>query len=85
MRSRESENPAVSMALSGLETLVAVFTAIILWKLPLLYLSRNKIPCPLPPGPAGEPILGHLRIVPTDKPEVAYAKWSKEYSRIFKS
>ncbi|KAF2167788.1 hypothetical protein M409DRAFT_65886 [Zasmidium cellare ATCC 36951] len=34
---------------------------------------------PLPPGPPGEPILGHLRVVPTDNPEYAYAKWSEEY------
>ncbi|KAF4776906.1 cytochrome P450 1A2 [Colletotrichum scovillei] len=34
---------------------------------------------PLPPGPPGEPILGHLRIIPTDNPEHAYAAWSKEY------
>ncbi|KAK1622597.1 putative O-methylsterigmatocystin oxidoreductase [Colletotrichum phormii] len=34
---------------------------------------------PLPPGPRGEPILGHLRIIPTDNPEYAYAAWSKEY------
>ncbi|KAK4495602.1 hypothetical protein PRZ48_012870 [Zasmidium cellare] len=35
---------------------------------------------PLPPGPPGEPILGHLRVVPTDNPEYAYAKWSEEYN-----
>lgn len=69
------------MAFSGLETLIAVLTAIILWKIPSSYLSKKKNPYPLPPGPAGEPILGHLRVVPTDKPEIAYAQWSKEYSK----
>ncbi|OHE93537.1 cytochrome P450 1A2 [Colletotrichum orchidophilum] len=34
---------------------------------------------PLPPGPRGEPILGHLRVIPTDNPEYAYAAWSKEH------
>ncbi|KAK1671749.1 cytochrome P450 [Colletotrichum godetiae] len=34
---------------------------------------------PLPPGPRGEPILGHLRIIPTNNPEYAYAAWSNEY------
>ncbi|KAK4550708.1 hypothetical protein LTR36_000287 [Oleoguttula mirabilis] len=34
---------------------------------------------PLPPGPPGEPVLGHLRVVPTDQPEYAYARWSREY------
>lgn len=68
------------MALSGLETLVALLTAIILWKIPSSLLLTKKTPYPLPPGPTGEPILGHLRVVPSDKPENAYAKWSKEYS-----
>jgi len=68
------------MALSGLETLVAVLLAIILWKIPSSILFTKKTPYPLPPGPKGEPVLGHLRVVPSDKPENAYAKWSKEYS-----
>lgn len=34
---------------------------------------------PLPPGPPGEPILGHLRIVPSHSPEYTYMKWSQEY------
>lgn len=43
-------------------------------------LSRSKkSSLPLPPGPPGEPILGHLRVVPTDNPEYAYQKWSKQY------
>jgi hypothetical protein len=29
-------------------------------------LKRWTSPYPLPPGPLGEPILGHLRTVPTD-------------------
>ncbi len=33
---------------------------------------------PLPPSPPGEPILGHLRVIPTDNPEYAYAQWAKE-------
>ncbi|PVH80134.1 cytochrome P450 [Cadophora sp. DSE1049] len=68
------------MALSGLETVVAVLVAIILWKIPSSILFPKKTPHPLPPGPKGEPILGHLRVVPSDKPENAYAKWSKEYN-----
>lgn len=41
---------------------------------------RNSSRLPLPPGPPGEPILGHLRVVPTDNPEYAYAEWSKAYN-----
>ncbi|PNY29093.1 O-methylsterigmatocystin oxidoreductase [Tolypocladium capitatum] len=40
-------------------------------------LRRNGLP--LPPGPPGEPILGHLRIIPSYSPEYAYMQWSKEY------
>ena len=48
----------------------------------LLYLiqpPRGTSALPLPPGPPAEPILGHLRIVPTDSPEYTYAKWAKQY------
>jgi cytochrome P450 len=49
--------------------------------LPLLYKSLTKQRgLPLPPGPPPEPLLGHLRIVPTDHPEYQYTKWGKEYS-----
>ena len=41
--------------------------------------GSSKTKSPLPPGPPGEPILGHLRVVPTDNPEHAYARWAKEY------
>lgn len=44
-------------------------------------LIRKKTPYPLPPSPQGEPILGHLRIVPTDRPELYYERLSKEYSK----
>ncbi|KAF9892280.1 hypothetical protein FE257_002057 [Aspergillus nanangensis] len=34
---------------------------------------------PLPPSPPGEPILGHLRMIPTVHPEYQYAKWGQQY------
>ena len=47
------------------------------------YLARprfsNPNNLPLPPGPPGEPIIGHLRVIPVDNPEFAYAKWSQQY------
>ncbi|TWU75198.1 hypothetical protein ED733_004920 [Metarhizium rileyi] len=45
----------------------------------LLVLRRRRGHLPLPPGPPGELLLGHLRVIPTDNPEYAYMKWSKEY------
>jgi hypothetical protein len=40
---------------------------------------RKSSPYPLPPGPPGEPILGHLRIVPAEYPQLYYQKLAKEY------
>ncbi|OIW32645.1 putative cytochrome P450 oxidoreductase [Coniochaeta ligniaria NRRL 30616] len=40
--------------------------------------QRKKLP--LPPGPPAEPLLGHLRIVPTEHPEFQYTQWGKDYN-----
>lgn len=37
---------------------------------------------PLPPGPKGEPILGHLRLIPESHPEYQLTEWGKEYSML---
>ncbi|PHH77305.1 hypothetical protein CDD82_3571 [Ophiocordyceps australis] len=42
-------------------------------------LPRPSNSPPLPPGPPAEPILGHLRVIPSYSPEYAYMKWSQEY------
>ena len=42
--------------------------------------QRRGSKLPLPPGPRGEPILGHLRLIPTDNPEYFYQRLSKEYN-----
>lgn len=34
---------------------------------------------PLPPGPPGEPFLGHLRVIPVDHPEYDYTRWGRQY------
>ncbi|PHH86202.1 hypothetical protein CDD83_10589 [Cordyceps sp. RAO-2017] len=34
----------------------------------------------MPPGPPGEPVLGHLRIIPSYSPEYAYMRWSRQYA-----
>ena len=39
--------------------------------------SRN-----LPPGPPADPIIGHVRKVPTSRPELAYKQWAQEYSEL---
>ncbi|KAH8821438.1 cytochrome P450 [Xylogone sp. PMI_703] len=35
---------------------------------------------PLPPGPKGSPILGNVRQVPAERPDLQFAKWAKEYN-----
>lgn len=41
---------------------------------------RNRRTHHYPPGPPGEPVLGHLRVVPFDNATKAYTEWAKEYS-----
>ncbi|KAK1593713.1 cytochrome P450 [Colletotrichum navitas] len=41
--------------------------------------GKRRRGVPLPPGPPGRPILGHLHIPSTENPENAYAAWSEEY------
>jgi cytochrome P450 len=33
----------------------------------------------LPPGPTGNPIWGHLQVIPKDHPEHTFVKWGKQY------
>ncbi|KAI5463339.1 cytochrome P450 [Mariannaea sp. PMI_226] len=53
-------------------TLCILILALIHWK--------SKPSLPLPPGPPGEFLLGHTRVIPQDNTAAAYAKWSKEYN-----
>lgn len=48
----------------------------------LIPLSKRlrKHALPLPPGPPGEPLLGHLRVIPSDHPEYDYTRWGKQLS-----
>ncbi|KAF9515847.1 hypothetical protein BS47DRAFT_1376141 [Hydnum rufescens UP504] len=41
---------------------------------------RRASRSPLPPGPSGEPIFGHLRIIPASNPERAYQNWSRDFN-----
>jgi hypothetical protein len=34
---------------------------------------------PLPPGPPGEFLIGHVRVIPKDGTAETYARWGREY------
>ncbi|TQV93326.1 hypothetical protein V2A60_010245 [Cordyceps javanica] len=56
-----------------------VVTLILLLLVKFVLHRRRTNGLPLPPGPPGEPVLGHLRIVPSHSPEYTYMRWSREY------
>ncbi|ORX94815.1 putative O-methylsterigmatocystin oxidoreductase [Clohesyomyces aquaticus] len=58
---------------------LALFTVLcLIWKLTTYLSFRQKSKgLPLPPSPASEPILGHLRIIPSSNPEYYYQALSK--------
>ncbi|KAJ8133112.1 hypothetical protein O1611_g511 [Lasiodiplodia mahajangana] len=43
-------------------------------------INRRNSKLPLPPGPPGEPVIGHLRVIPAVHPEFQYAQWAKQYN-----
>lgn len=57
--------PAAALTL-GLATLGYVLT------------SGKKGACRLPPSPKGDPIIGHIRILPPGNEHVAYKSWGDE-------
>lgn len=59
--------------------LVLVGLAILTWR--ETYRRRLN----LPPGPCGEFLLGHLRVIPKSGTAEAYAHWGREYSWWFPS
>ncbi|KAI0490342.1 putative O-methylsterigmatocystin oxidoreductase [Xylaria cf. heliscus] len=61
-------------------TAFEVVVAVSVTLLTCLWIRRRKGRLTLPPGPPGEPIIGHLRIIPTEHPEFRYVEWAKEYN-----
>ncbi|KAF9456701.1 cytochrome P450 [Collybia nuda] len=42
--------------------------------------TRNVVP--LPPGPPGDPIIGHIRLIPPENQETLFYKWGKIYGDV---
>ncbi|KAK1767239.1 O-methylsterigmatocystin oxidoreductase [Phialemonium atrogriseum] len=68
--------PATLLHLTLINILVTA-SALILYYVLVPYFVKPKVP--LPPGPPGEFLLGHYRIVPVNEAFKWYAKWGKEY------
>ena len=60
-----------------------VFCAVALLLRVLWVRSKSAQPNALPPGPRGDPLIGHVRLIPKSRPELTYMKWGKEYSKKF--
>ena len=44
--------------------------------------KRNALKVPLPPGPPADPLIGHLRHIPTKDHAEVYHEWSKTYGNL---
>ncbi|KDR72308.1 hypothetical protein GALMADRAFT_102042 [Galerina marginata CBS 339.88] len=53
-------------------------SAIVLW----ILVKRSPNHPPLPPGPPADPIIGHLRIMPTDHNDIFFYELSKKYGKV---
>lgn len=45
----------------------------------VLSTSLKKYPYPLPPSPPGEPLIGHVRKLPTENAHLTHLEYAKEY------
>ncbi|KAG6841262.1 hypothetical protein C0991_000402 [Blastosporella zonata] len=63
--------------MSLLTSVVALSFVYLLWT----YSKRRRFP-PLPPSPPADPILGHLRLIPSTEQDVFFYKLGKEYGDV---
>ena len=64
-----------------LVTLLSLGVGLVLW----IFIKRLRNLPPLPPGPPADPIIGHLRIIPTDNNDLFFYELSKKYGEHRKS
>ncbi|KAF9440474.1 cytochrome P450 [Macrolepiota fuliginosa MF-IS2] len=64
-----------------METFTVILLLIVL-ALTIALQRRKNFKVPLPPSPPSDPILGHLRYIPSENPELQYTKWAKTYGDV---
>ncbi|KAF9446191.1 cytochrome P450 [Macrolepiota fuliginosa MF-IS2] len=60
--------------------IVTLLFVVLVWIIVLR--RRRALKVPLPPSPPADPILGHLRYIPLENPELQYTKWAKTYGDV---
>ncbi|KAJ7069399.1 cytochrome P450 [Mycena amicta] len=63
-------------------SLVLIAATAVLFLLRMLDRRRRASRTPFPPGPPGDPIIGHLRFVPTEHVAEVYHNWAKTYGDV---
>ncbi|CAE6462182.1 unnamed protein product [Rhizoctonia solani] len=58
------------------ESVVITTSLLAAWA--LYAMSRHTRKLPLPPGPKPDPLIGHLRVLPTSDEHLIYTRWAKE-------
>jgi hypothetical protein len=48
----------------------------------VIFRRKRSLNVPLPPSPPSDFILGHLRRIPSENPEIQYAEWAQIYGGI---
>ena len=77
---RQSEGLSLQSAIMPIFNavlLVLITLGFVKWKITTT--SRSTASARLPPGPPADPIIGHVRIVPSSRAELGYQRWAKEY------
>lgn len=71
--SNEEAIKGVSLVIGGIAIVAALRSLARRW------LSNNPSSLPYPPGPKGQPIIGNLLDLPSERPYEEYLKLSKQY------
>lgn len=68
------------MALATIISILALFSFLVIQAR-----KRARKAFPLPPGPPSDPLIGHLRVMPSEKQEDVFHEWAKTYGKHFGS